>query len=654
MSKDQLLRVLSKEFPNRQSAMGEIIRLRALMDLPKGTEYFFSDIHGEAKAFTHLVRSASGNIRRKIRDVYRDRRSEAHQNLLAAIICGPFQTLRRLREEMSDPNFVRATILEMLEVARLIGSKYPREELRQNTPSRYLGIMEEFFYTYSGEIDRDRYYNLIVDSILESGVEEDFIIALGHMIQKICVNHIHVIGDIFDRGPAPHKVMEELIDFERVDIQWGNHDVEWLGAALGNEVCMLSVLRNAVSYNTFDALEDGYSISLRQLDDFVEAVYGDDPCERFKLRVFDENIYDIVDKKKAARMHKALAILQFKREGQLLKRHPEYEMDERIVLEACDFERGLFHADGVTYPMLDRNFPTIDPNDPLRLTAEEEDVLRSLRASFLHSETLQRHMQFLYTHGSSYLCFNGNLLFHGCIPLDEAGDFDGPVLDGAKRVGRELMEYINYAITQAYYGDPESVETQNCIDLFWYLWCGAKSPMFGKSKMATFENYFVGVKDLSVEKYNPYYRLSNQKSVCERILAEFGLTGPQSHIINGHVPVKTHLGESPMRADGKLFVIDGGIAKAYHNKTGIAGYTLIYNSHHIALAEHSNYEALSNELDSYAPNVRTVDRMPRRMRIADTDRGENYRIRIETLQDLIASYQSGRLKESDLEAFRRT
>lgn len=651
MEHSQLLRLLSNDFPNRRAAMGEIIRLKSLMALPKGTEYFFSDIHGEDAAFIHLVRAASGNIRRKIRDVYRTRLSEHRQNELASIIYDPNAALARLQEEMRDERWVRATVLELIEVARFISSKYPRQEISSKAPRRYSNILEELFYTNDGEIDRHAYYLAIVDTIFEADAEVDFICALCQMIQRICVNHIHIIGDIFDRGPGPHKIIEELIDFGQVDIQWGNHDVEWMGAALGNEVCMMSVLRNAISYNTFDALEDGYGIHLRLLDDFAQEIYGNDSCERFQLRVFDENIYDIVDKQKAAQMHKAIAILQFKLEGQLLERHPEYGMDDRIVLKMVDYENGTFLWNGKSYPLKDTNFPTIDPKNPLELSAREKELVRSLRASFLHSETLQRHSQFLYARGSSYLAHNGNLLYHGCIPMKEDGSFDGIEIQGKKYVGKDLMEYINYSVTQAYYGNPSSILHRDAVDFMWYLWCGPNSPMFGKSKMATFENYFVDDPELGHESFNPYFELSGEEAVCDKILAEFGLQDGHNHIINGHVPVKSKDGQTPMRANGKLFVIDGGIAKAYQKKTGIAGYTLIYNSHHIALAVHNDFEALQNELETYSPNVQTVDRMSKRMLIADTDLGAEYARRIEDLNALIHAYTTGALKEKIVRPF---
>lgn len=640
------LRILAREFPNKQLAMGEIIRLRSQLSLPKGTEYFFSDVHGEDKAFIHLMRSASGNIRRKIREIYRGEVPVSRQNQLANLIYDPQAMLVQLRSELKNEHWVHLTIKQLVEICKYTSSKYPREAIRSMAPERYGTIIEELLYFSKGEIDRDEYHDSIVTSIIELGAVKDFIIALCDMTQKICVNHIHLIGDIFDRGPGPHHIMEELIDFDQVDIQWGNHDIIWMGAALGNDACMLSVLRNALSYSTFDALEDGYSINLRALFSFAQQVYADDECVRFLPRKYDENIYDMVDDDQAAKMLKAVAIMLFKLEGQLIERHPEYDMDDRLVLKKIDYEKMTYEHNGVSYPLLDTNLPTVDPEDPLRLTKQEKELLRGIRASFLHSETLQRHMAFLYSHGTAYKKVNGNLLYHGCIPLTEDGEFDGIEVDGVLYRGKALMDYVDYQVTQAYYGDVDSEDHTDCLDFLYYLWCGKKSPMFGKSQMSTFENYFVGVKEIAKEHYNPYFTLSEREDICDMILQEFGLSGENSHIINGHVPVKIKDGESPMKANGKLFVIDGGIAKAYQKATGIAGYTMIFNSHHLALAEHQSFEKIQSTRGDYAPRIKIVDVMKHRLRIEDTDRGAMYLDRIEDLKGLLEAYTSGDLKEN--------
>ncbi|MDD7593397.1 MAG: fructose-1,6-bisphosphatase [Peptoniphilaceae bacterium] len=647
MEEKMFLGLLAKRFPNRRAVMGEIMRLKTEMLMPKGTEYFFSDIHGEDQAFIHLLRSASGNIRRKIRDVYRTRLSEADQNEIAALIYYPEATLAKKVEEMKDERWVRKVILELIEVARYIASKYPRATVRAKFPERYRSLIDELFVTDNGEIDRHQYCLSLIDAIIEEGFAADFIGALARTIQRICVNHIHIVGDIFDRGPGPDKIIEELIAFDDVDIQWGNHDVVWMGAQLGNETCMMAVLRNAIKYNTFDVLEDGYGIHLRVLSDFASKYYGDDPCTYFQPKIYDENVYNIWTHERAAQMHKALAILESKLEGQLLERHPEYKMADRVVLKKVDWETMEYvEADGTRYPLRDTHFPTIDPNHPLALSPDEEQLVFNLKASFRHSETLRRHVRFLLMKGSSYSRYNGNLLFHGCLPMREDGSFEDLVIDGKPYAGKELMDYVDYMMTTAYYADPTSKKRQDALDFIWYLWCGPISPMFGKSKMATFENNFVGDKALAKEELNPYYELCNDERVVDRIFEMFDLEKEHAHIVNGHVPVKIKEGQTPMRANGKLFVIDGGIAKSYQAKTGIAGYTLIFNSHHIALAEHQDFDRLTHDLETYSPVVTTMDRYERRVLIADTDEGHANGHLIESLHDLMHAYATGELKES--------
>lgn len=649
MVQDMLTHLLAERFPNRRVAMGEILRLKTEMLLPKGTEYFFSDIHGEDRAFIHLLRSASGNIRRKIRDVYRSRLSEDDQNEIAALIYYPDATLARKKVMLDDERWIRKVILELVEVARYIASKYPRATVRAKLPDRYRSLIDELLVTNDGEIDRRNYYYTLIDAIIEEEDAVDFIGAMARSIQRICVNHIHIVGDIFDRGPGPDKIIEELIAFGDVDIQWGNHDIEWMGAALGNETCMVSVLRNAIKYNTFDVLEDGYGIHLRALNDFALQYYGDDPCTYFQPKIFDENVYNIWTKERASQMHKALAILENKLEGQLLERHPEYGMNERIVLKKVDWDTMEYvDTDGKRYALRDTNFPTVDPKHPLELTQDEKDLIFNLRASFLHSERLARHIRFLYQKGSTYLRYNGNLLFHGCIPLREDGSYDDLVVGGQPYAGKDLLDYVDYMMTTAYYGPEDSKKRKDAIDFIWYLWCGPKSPMFGKSKMATFENNFVGDKGLGKEILNPYYELIDKEEVATRILETFDLAAEHAHIVNGHVPVKCKEGQSPKRAGGKVFVIDGGIAKSYHSKTGIAGYTLIFNSHHIALAEHRDFEGLTNDPETYSPEVSTVDRYDHRVLNAETDEGKQSAHMISRLKDLIQAYNRGEIRETGM------
>ncbi len=466
------------------------------------------------------------------------------------------------------------------------------------------------------------------------------------MIQNLTIDSLHIIGDIFDRGPRADIIMDELMQFHDVDIQWGNHDVSWMGASTGNEACVCNVLRIAISYNSFDVLEDGYGINLRPLSMFAARVYKDDPCALFTPKILDENIYDVVDPGLVAKMHKAIAVIQFKVEGQIIKRHPEYEMDGRLLLEAVDYKKGTVSIKGREYPLLDNNFPTVDPADPLKLSGEEQDLLYTLTLSFKHSNLLHKHIRFLYSNGTLYKCYNGNLLYHGCIPMKEDGSFEEMNCDGKMLSGKALMDFIAEEIHKAYFlkeGDPQKEKAR---DFMWYLWCGAKSPVFGKDRMATFENYFVEDKSTHKERMNPYYQLSQQVEVCNKILADFGLFGEGTHIINGHVPVKIKDGETPVKADGKLFIIDGGLSKAYQRHTGIAGYTLIYNSHHLALAEHKTFEPQKEN----TPKVSIVEKMKKRVMVSDTDRGVELREKIADLKELVAAYRCGDIREQRSEA----
>lgn len=646
MSKEKYLRHLSREFPNVTAATGEIIRLRTYCKLPKGTEYYFSDLHGEDGAFIHLMRSGSGNIRTKIRDMFNSSLTDKEQNRLANLIYDPEKIMQIMREkEELDDEWIRITIIRLADLLRYVSAKQARLTVREYMPPQYVDVITELLYAYTDDFNRAEYANQIIGIIIDANDALPFIVAMCLIIQKVSVNYVHIIGDIFDRGKAPHRIMEELIDFERVDIQWGNHDIQWMGAAAGNEVCMCSVIRANIAYNNFDALEDGYSLNLRALSSFAQEVYHDDPCERFIPKVLDENVYDMVDINLAAKMHKAIAILMFKLETKLYERRPEYKMDDRKCLLNVDFHRMVYVLDGKEYPMLDTNFPTIDPDDPTKLSVEEEELMVVLRSSYQHSEPLHRHVAFLYTHGSPYRVSNGNLLFHGCIPLTEEGEFDTLDIDGKKIGGKALMDYIARQTAQAYYGGGSKRSHAAAVDFMWYLWGGPKSPMFGKSKIATFENYFVEDADLRREVYNPYYRLAESEEVCDRILQEFKVDSAHSHIINGHVPVKIKDGERPVKANGKLFVIDGGISKAYQPKTGIAGYTLIFNSHHLALAEHSNFDQIENDIGSYTPNLTIEDEMERRLLIGDTDEGKELLERCNDLEDLVQAYKEGRIKE---------
>lgn len=508
-------------------------------------------------------------------------------------------------------------------------------------PPEFSYIIDELLHVDYNDDNKRVYYSEIIRSIIDIQVGNKFIVALCHLIQNLTIDSLHIIGDIFDRGPRADIIMNELLHFHDVDIQWGNHDISWMGAATGNLACICNVLRIAISYNSFDVLEDGYGINLRPLSMFAAKVYHDDPCERFAPLILDQNIYDAVDPGLAAKMHKAIAVIQFKVEGQIIKRHPEYHMDNRILLEAIDFKSKTVKVEGKEYPMLDMSFPTVDPSNPLKLNDEEEELLHTLKLSFKHNGLLHKHIRFLYTHGSMYKTYNSNLLYHGCIPMREDGSFEEIVLDGCSYAGKALLDYVDKKVQNAYFMPEESEEKENSKDFIWYLWCGAKSPVYGKGKMTTFEHYFIEDKRTHREPMNPYYRLSIKEEYCDKILEEFGLPKEGSHIINGHVPVKIKEGESPVKAGGKLFIIDGGLSKAYQSKTGIAGYTLIYNSNHLALAEHKPFDPDKES----TPGVSVVENMKKRVMVADTDKGKELAGRIGDLKELVAAYREGVLKE---------
>lgn len=636
------LKLLSREYPTVRSATSEIINLMAICGLPKGTEYFFSDLHGEYEAFVHLLRSSSGIIREKIRETFGHLIPEEEEVQLANLIYYPDRNLGKIRKTgLFTEDFQKITIYRLVQICKVVSSKYTRSKVRKKMPKEFAYVIDELLHVDYNDDNKRIYYSEIIHSIIDNTVADKFIIALCELIQNLTIDNLHIIGDIFDRGPRADIIMDELMHFHDVDIQWGNHDISWMGAATGNLANICNVLRIAISYNSFDVLEDGYGINLRPLSMFAAKVYRDDPCERFVPHILDENVYDAVDPGLAAKMHKAIAVIQFKVEGAIIKRHPEYGMADRILLEAVDFEKGTVTVEGKEYPMLDRNFPTVDPANSLELTDGEKELLKTLKASFKHSGRLHKHVKFLYSHGAIYKCYNSNLLYHGCIPMRADGNFDSVMAGNAIYSGRSLMDYFNYQVQNAYFMPEGSVEKQWAMDLMWYLWCGSKSPVFGKDKMTTFEHYFIADKKTHKETLNPYYKLSVQEEFCDRILEEFDLPAKGSHIINGHVPVKMKDGETPVKAGGKLFIIDGGLSKAYQAATGIAGYTLIYNSNHLALAEHMPFDPNKES----SPRVSVVEKMQSRVMVADTDKGRELAGQIADLKELVAAYREGTLKE---------
>lgn len=636
------LKLLSREYPNIRAAASDIINLQAICGLPKGTEYFFSDLHGEHEAFIYLLRSSSGIIREKIRETFGHIISEEDEVRLANLIYYPEKMINQLKQANEyTEDWQKTAVYRLVQICRKVSSKYTRSKVRKKMPKEFSGVIDELLYVDNTDDNKTEYYSELINTLIDVRVADSFIVAICSLIRSLTIDNLHILGDIFDRGPRPDIILEELMHFHDVDIQWGNHDISWMGAATGNRACICNVLRMALGYNGFDVLEDGYGINLRPLSMFAERVYRDDPCTCFLPQILDKNIYDAVDPKLAAKMHKAIAVLQYKEEGQIIKRHPEYGMEERILLSAIRYDRGTVTIDGKEYPMRDMNFPTVDPADPLRLTDEEEELLHTLELSFRHNARLHEHVRFLYSNGSMYKCCNSNLLYHGCIPMTENREFDGLMVGGKMYRGKELMDFIDTQVKNAYFLPEDAPEKEACRDFMWYLWNGAKSPVFGKDKNRSFEHYFIEDPEVMRETMNPYYQLSEEEETCDMILKEFGLPTKGSHIINGHMPVKIKSGETPIRAGGMLFIIDGGLSKAYQERTGIAGYTLIFNSHHLALAEHKPFDPERER----TPKVYIVEKMQKRITVADTDEGKELAGRIEDLKELLKAYRSGLLKE---------
>lgn len=644
----QYLELLSKDYPNRKAATSRIINLRAVLALPKGTEYFLSDLHGEHEAFVHMIKSASGVIRAKVDEIFGNEMTEEDRYDLAALVYNAKAEIKRKKKE--DRNFNSwcfATIYRMIQICKSVSTKYTRSKVRKELPGYWGYIIDELLHA-DDEANRSHYYNEIIASIVDSDFTEDFLVELADAITMLAVDSLHIIGDIYDRGAHPDEIMDYLIAYDDVDFQWGNHDVVWMGAATGNMPCITNVMRMNISYNNFDMLEYGYGINLRPLALFAQKVYGDDPCEFFRPKVLEDSKFDPVDEALAAKMHKAIAICQFKVEGKTIEKHPDYDLDNRLLLDKINYDKGTLVIKGKEYELQDKNFPTIDPTNPYDLTGEEEQMLTALKSSFIRSKALQRHMRFLYSHGSLYKVVNKNLLYHGCIPIDNNGEFMKCSLHGETHSGKSYMDYLDAMMREAYFFPHQNEERGHSGDIMWYLWLGKNSPLFGKDQMTTFERLFIADKETHKEHIVPYYKLINNKENCEKILVEFDLDPKRAHILNGHVPVKIKDGESPVKGGGRLIIIDGGISRAYQKTTGIAGYTLIYNSRFMALSEHKPYSPLREDgtQEFVAPTIRTVEVFEKRMMIKDTDQGAELEKEIADLRALIIAYKSGQVKET--------
>ena len=666
MTDERYLRLLSEKFPNAQAVITELINLRAILSLPKGTEHFVSDLHGASMAFIHMIKNASGVVRRKVDEVYGDTMAEEEKRALCALIYYPDERIEIIKRfyageqvdsiiglnsqicELKTLNdWYRIRLHQVVDIARAVTIKYSRSKVEKLLQPEYAYIIRELLHESRLEQkDRQTYYNAIIDAIIETGCADQLIIVISYLIHSLTIDTLHIVGDIFDRGSGAAKILDVLSTVRDYDIQWGNHDIEWMGAMAGNWALIATVLRVSIRYANIETLEEGYGINLLPLANFAMTVYGDDPCTIWQTKDFENNPRLTRSAQLMAKMHKAISIIQFKLEGQTVLRHPEWHMNHRALLDKIDFEAGTITIEGKTYPLTDTNLPTIDPAQPYELSQYELDLMNQLARSFRKSEKMQRHLRLLYEHGSLYLVHNGFLLYHAAIPLNADGSFSEAEVFGKRVSGKALMDRTDEIIRQAYYGVGQT--KQNALDYLLYLWEGEFSPLYNKDKMTTFERYFIADKAPQEEKKGAYFTLSDDEKVCEAILKEFGLDPTTGRIINGHVPVRTIKGETPIRANGKRFVIDGGFSKPYQERTGIAGYTLIYNSHGIQLVEHESFESREQAILSGSDiHNRTLlqDFSGQRMHIKDTDKGKELLEQINSLEQLLQAYRSGTLRE---------
>ena len=642
------LKSLSRQYPTIAAASTEIINLQSILNLPKGTEHFMTDIHGEYEQFNHILKNGSGSVRRKIDEEFGNTLSIKDKKSLATLIYYPREKLDivlREEEEDSIEDWYKITLHRLVQITKRVSSKYTRSKVRKALPKDFSYIIEELI-TEKAEIqDKEAYYNEIIHTIIRIGRAQEFIEALSNLIQQLVIDHLHIVGDIYDRGPGPHVIMDTLCHYHSVDVQWGNHDIVWMGAASGHLACIANVIRVAARYGNLDTLEEGYGINLIPLATFALETYKHTDCSAFAIRYNTE--YDTKDLSLDTKMHKAIAIIQFKLEGQIVMRRPEFAMQDRLLFEQIDYERKTIDIGGVSYPMKDVDFPTVDREKPYELTPEEEQVMERLRHGFIKCEKLQKHVKFLFSKGGLYKVYNSNLLYHGCVPMDEEGNFKTVNVYGQEYSGKALYDVLEHYARKGYYSDNlrEKLKGQ---DIIWYIWSGPNSPVFGKDKMATFERYFVEEKEVQKETKNSYYRLLDNEEVIEKILKEFGLDASHSHIVNGHVPVERKKGESPIKCGGKLLIIDGGFSKAYQDKTGIAGYTLVVNSYGMRLVAHEPFEstesAILHESDIFSDSV-ILETTTQRQKIADTDIGAELRETIHQLEELLQAYRDGTIIE---------
>ena len=637
------LRLLSQKYQTVAAAASEIIRIEALLRLPKGTEHFMSDLHGEHEAFVHILNSASGVIREKIDTVLGTGVPAEERAELATLVYYPNQKLPELKARQRDLHaWYRMTLLRLIDLCRFVSSKHTRDHVRRCLPQNCGYILDELLHAHFEDHDKDQYYGEIIESIIRYDRADAYIIRFCEVIKRLAVDRLHIVGDLFDRGPRPDRILDSLMAHHQVDIQWGNHDVVWMGAAAGSPLCIMTVLKTTLAYNNLDTLEGGYGISLRRLERFAQHTYADSDVSRWLPHADQRTAAG--DLTAAARMHKAVTVMMLKLEAQVIARNPDFDLQGRDFLNHIDFAAGTVDYFGTTYPLLDCDFPTVDPANPAALTADEEKIAAELVRSFAESERLQRHVQFLYAHGAFYKMCNGNLLYHGAVPMTEDGAFAAIRFEGTARSGKQLFDYCDRRARQGYSAPAGSPARLAGQDFLWYLWCGAKSPLFGRSAMTTFERLYIADPAAQVEIKDPYYRHIADPHTAEHILREFGLSGEGSHIVNGHVPVRAIEGESPIKGGGRLIIIDGGFCRAYHRRTGIAGYTLVYNSRGLILRTHQPFESVEkaiHEDEDIASKSEYIYTAPQRILVRDTDEGGRKQALIRDLTALVEAYQSG-------------
>ncbi|MFA5463584.1 MAG: fructose-1,6-bisphosphatase [Dysgonamonadaceae bacterium] len=645
------LMLLSKNFPTIASASTEIINLKAILHLPKGTEHFLADIHGEAEAFQHVLKNASGTIRTKVDEIFGQTLRDSQKKELCTLIYYPYEKLRLIKKTETDMSeWYVVTLNKLVKVLDTVTSKYTRSKVRKSLPPKYEYIIQELLHESTVNPHKSAYISVIIDSIITTGSADEFIAAMCESIQRFVIDHLHIVGDVFDRGDGAHLIMDTLCDYHNFDFQWGNHDILWMGAAIGNTASMANLLRIAMRYGNLTTLEDGYAINLLPLARFAMEVYENDPCTEFQPKLLStDKTYDDKSIELLSQMQKAISIIQFKLEHEIIERRKEFDMQDRNLLHRINFETGTITLpDGSEHKMKEMNFPTIDPKDPYKLTDDEAELIEKLTHSFLHSEKLKKHLNCLYSKGSMYLSINQNLLYHASIPLDEKGNFKKIKIQGKEYSGKRFMDKVDRLVRTAYFEKDDAEEKHFALDYMWYLWCGKDSPLFDKSGMTTFERYFIEDKATHAEEKGYYFQFQNKRETCEMILKEFGLQGPDTHIINGHVPVKAVKGEKPMRAGGKLIVIDGGFSRAYQSSTGIAGYTLIFNSQGIQLVQHEPFESAKAVIEK-GSDIQSVtvirEFISDRMLVKDTDNGKILAEQVIELKKLLDAYRLGLIKE---------